>query len=343
MPVNYGHHRSDRIAEVLNPVHGIRDEQKRRGVKPHNHERDNKLRIKAMEKLRQERAEAAAAATAAAAAKRSPKFGSVGSRVAAQLARPATPSSNLPTRTPPELPNFHCPKPSGPAGRAFTAWAPPPLINEGAPELPRRAKLKPAVPLREPASPRAPPVDFVKRNAELSALTPRKAKASSPSSPRTGEGKSRYHGRLPPYLLDRKLELAEKAAAVAAAAAPRECPEGTRILPDDERLRVLELVRKGQEKVHTQLDALPFVIDSYGLRSKHETLTKQLAQLAAAETAFSRKKVIVADDHDATEMLAVHADDDELPTEEEEPVDVGDSSVIVEPSVTDEPLEVSDP
>ena len=138
--------------------------------------------------------------------------------------------------------------------------------------------------------------------------------------------------------LDRKLELAEKAAAAAAAAAPRECPEGTRILPEEERLHVLELVKKGQEKVHAQLDTLPFVIDSYGLRTKHETLTRQLNQLAAAETAFSRKKVIVADDADAMDMLPPATEE-----EEEEAVDVGDSSVVVEPSVTDEPLEVSDP
>ena len=40
---------------------------------------------------------------------------------------------------------------------------------------------------------------------------------------------------------------------------------------------------------------MPFVISSYGMKCKHEALTKQLNELEAAETAFSRKKVIVAD------------------------------------------------
>ena len=51
MPVNYGHHRSDRIAEILSPLCGIRDEQIKKGVKPHDHARDNVLRIRAMQKL----------------------------------------------------------------------------------------------------------------------------------------------------------------------------------------------------------------------------------------------------------------------------------------------------
>lgn len=45
-------------------------------------------------------------------------------------------------------------------------------------------------------------------------------------------------GRVPPYLLDRKLAMAEEAAAAVAAAAPRDCPEGTHILPEEERVQV---------------------------------------------------------------------------------------------------------
>ena len=50
MPVNYGHHRSDRIHDVLNPSFGIRDELLRRGIKPHDHTKDNRMKIKALEK-----------------------------------------------------------------------------------------------------------------------------------------------------------------------------------------------------------------------------------------------------------------------------------------------------
>lgn len=63
---NYGHHRSDRIFAVLQPTSGIRDEMVRRGVKPHNHARDNVINLRAMQKLNRERREAAAAAAATA-------------------------------------------------------------------------------------------------------------------------------------------------------------------------------------------------------------------------------------------------------------------------------------
>lgn len=293
---NYGHHRSDRMAALLSPVAGIRDAQARAGITPRDHAKDNRMRLKEMQLRNRERKDAAAAAAVAASPRPPAKLAGVGSRVAAQLARPAS-ASALPPRTPPEPRNFACPKPSGPAGRIFTAWAPPPLLFEGTTEaLPRREKRNPPVPTRAQARPLTAQstVDFVRRNAELCSMSPRKTAAAS-SPPGTGE-KSRYHGRLPPYLLDRKLELAKAAEAKAEAARPRDCPEGTHVLEEDERQRVLGLVRSGQQRLHAELNAMPFVVDSYGLRAKHEALSKQLQQLEAAEKAFSRDKVIVANE-----------------------------------------------
>ena len=356
MPVNYGHHRSDRIAEILSPKAGIRDEQVKKGIKPHDHARDNVMRIRAMQKLMAERK---AAAAAEAAKPKVRKYEGIGSRVAAQLSRPATAEAPRPS-TPRELPNFACPKPSGPAGRAFTAWAAPPLLYEGLDaELPRRQKRNPPVPRREPPPPAPPAVDFVKRNAELSSLTPRKHRApTSPGSPPGTAEKSKYHGRVPPYLLDRKLELAQKAAAVEAAKAPRVCPEGTRILPESERVEVLAKVKAAQVKVHAELDKMPFVVDTFGLKQKHQVLTKQLAQLSAAEAAFTRSKVIVADEgpvtpttsrvaampelHGAAEVLAVEGDEELLvePLTEPltEPAEPGAAAVVDVPDFTHEAI-----
>ena len=225
----------------------------------------------------------------------------------------------------------------------MTVWAPPPLLREGSPEAPPREKRKPPVPPRPSASlPPKSDVDFVKRNSELSSLTPRKVatvgagvpKGSAPmGSPSTSE-RSKRHGRVPPYLLDRKLDLAQKAAAAAAATEPRACPEGTHFLPEEERLRVLDLIADGQRKVHEELDAMPFVVDTFGLRTKHETLTQQLAQLNAAETAFKRSKVIVADESkvpaDSPPVQAAGSTELEaLPT-------------VVVPPPPEEPLEISD-
>lgn len=302
------------MAELINPVHGFRDAQRRKGIKPHDFTRDNRAHIKALQKLNKERREAAAAATTP---RQSPRYAGIGSRVTAQLARPATADSAMrPPPKPSEPKPFACPKPSGPAGRIFTAWAPPPLLHEGAPEL-EPGPRKPPVPRRDERATAAPPpaVDFVKRNAELLSLTPKKtaaAAAVAPSPPGTG-GKSRYHGRLPPYLLDRKLELVRAAEDKEAAARPRECPEGTHILAEEERVRVLGMVRQGQQRVHAELDKMPFVVDTYGLKAKHEALSHQLAQLEAAEKAFDRRKVVVQDD-DAEGAAPLESAPPPLPT-----------------------------
>lgn len=237
---NYGHHRSDRMAELLNPVHGLRDAQRRRGITPHDFAKDNRARIKAMERVNRERREAAMAAAVTSSVKASPRYSRVSSKVSATLSRPATADSTLPAQKPSEPRNFSCPKPSGPPGRVFTAWAPPPLLEEGAPEPPAGPR-KPAVPRRTERPPSAPAatIDFVKRNAEASSLTPRKTATAAPSSPPGTGGKSRHHGRVPAYLLDRKLELAQAAEAREASRRPRECPEGTHFLEEAERVRVL--------------------------------------------------------------------------------------------------------
>ena len=349
MPVNYGS-RSDRIYAALNPKSGIRDEQKRAGVTPHDHSKDNRLRIKALQTLNKERAAAKAAAAEAAAVKKPSKYPGIGSIIAADLSKPTTPSST-PRATVVTAPaNFACPKPSGPPGRIFTAWAPPPLLSERSDaELKALAKKKnPPVPPRPTSTvSSASAVDFVKRNAELSSLTPQKAKtvaagvpkgAAVLGSPRTAEKKSKFHGRVPPYLLDRKLELAEKAAAEAKAKAPRECPEGTHFLPEEERLQVLEMIAKGQAKVHADLDKMPFVCDTYGLRTRHETLTQQLQQLEHAEKAFGHPKVIVTDAKPEEEPLP--PPEEEPAPVVEEPVDVTDfgASSLVAPYGTKEDL-----
>ena len=67
---------------------------------------------------------------------------------------------------------------------------------------------------------------------------------------------------------------------------------------------------------------MPFVVDTYGLRKKHNALHQQLAQLDAAESAFSRKKVIVAIDAPSP-SIAVELE-----------AAAGEAPVNVEPSAT---------
>lgn len=56
-------------------------------------------------------------------------------------------------------------------------------------------------------------------------------------------------------------------------------------------------VHSNRDKVNALLDAMPFIIDTYGLQTKHKRLMKQLSDLNEADRTFSRKKVIVTDDN----------------------------------------------
>lgn len=60
-------------------------------------------------------------------------------------------------------------------------------------------------------------------------------------------------------------------------------------------LRVLDEIRKSRVEVEKELDCFPFVVDTPTQKARHAQLTKELTQLEAAEKAFSRKKVVVAD------------------------------------------------
>ena len=238
----HGHHGSDAMAALLHPTCGIRDEQRRKGVTPRDHARDNRLRIKEMQRLNVERRAAEAAEAARKAGRASPRYGAISSRVAEQLSRPASAPSLPPRPTTPRA--FGAGKPAPDPTGIATAWNPPALLvareapaASAAAALLQRAKLKPAVPRMselELGSSRQE-VDFVQRNITRATSTPKRSAAKPTSedaeTPRTGEAQ-RHRGRVPAYLLDRKLEMAALKAEREAAAAPRECPEGTYILPE---------------------------------------------------------------------------------------------------------------
>ena len=87
-----------------------------------------------------------------------------------------------------------------------------------------------------------------------------------------------------------------------------------------ERTRILQAVREERDKVHIALDKMPFVKDTLRLRTKDDELVKQLADLEAAERAFSRKTVLVAEGNvpagcASTPSLAAVASAASLPVE----------------------------
>ncbi|GFY68226.1 enkurin domain-containing protein 1 [Trichonephila inaurata madagascariensis] len=103
-------------------------------------------------------------------------------------------------------------------------------------------------------------------------------------------------GQIPNYLTERKkqwemekerqLKLREEAS----------IPQGYTLLPDEERIETLELLKKNQEEIIQSLAALPVRNDTVRLRNYKEELERQLAKVEEGIKIFSRPKVLIKND-----------------------------------------------
>ncbi|KAF8795792.1 enkurin domain-containing protein 1-like [Argiope bruennichi] len=103
-------------------------------------------------------------------------------------------------------------------------------------------------------------------------------------------------GQIPNYLTERKkqwelererqLKLREEAS----------IPKGYTLLPDEERIETLELLKKNQEEIIQSLAVLPVRNDTVRLRSYKEELERQLAKVEEGIKIFSRPKVLIKND-----------------------------------------------
>ena len=292
------HHNSAAMSALLSPTLGIRDAQRKAGLTPRDHSKDNRQIIKELSRANKGKKleEAAKALEPYTPPRTSSKYAAVRSRVVDELARPpsAPPKASFPAAPK----NFQAGKP--PRGlEANVAWAQPPPISTLAPDAAdalkqaHRIKTKPPVPPRPTSAPSRPATaeNILARNARAAASTPKRTERPSPAltpSPSGTYSKGPSHATLPAYLLDRKLEVAAAVAAREAAARPRECPPGTHILPEAERVAILAGVRESKAKVEAELDGMPFVKHTLGLRLRHDSLKKELDELDAAECAARR-------------------------------------------------------
>ena len=280
----------DTIAELLYPTHGVRDEQIRRGVKPRDHRVDHRRYLKQLQQKVREKDEAAAAAAAAV---RPGKVAyKVGSRVSETISRPLAATARRQSAASPKPKSFLCGKNFGGGAGVEAAWDLPPPPSRSQAELrgEARAEASRSTPSRPPS---ASKVDFVKWNVETARYaTPRTPAAGARTISRLGASspfqKSPSYGKVPAYILDRKLELAKLARED-----PRQIPKGYHVMAEDARLKMLDSLRQSKEHVNAQLGSFRFVIDTPGQIKKHQQLNQELDDLEAAEIAYSRSQVLV--------------------------------------------------
>ncbi|XP_015922267.1 enkurin domain-containing protein 1 isoform X2 [Parasteatoda tepidariorum] len=103
-------------------------------------------------------------------------------------------------------------------------------------------------------------------------------------------------GQIPQYLTKRKKEWEIERERQQKILEDSSIPTGYTLLPDDERVETLELLKKNQEELIRILAALPVRNDTMRLRNQKEELERQLAKAEEGIKIFSRPKVLIKSD-----------------------------------------------
>ena len=219
------HQDSGQIANLLNPVRGVRDQMRRDGKKPRNHARDNLMAIRnqsAQNKLQKE----------------------ISEKLPTQKKNFAKVSSSKYGRSPP-----------------------------------RRSSVS-----------RGSSKDFISQNK--SALQGIRCKKTEKEPEQLFKEKENY-GKLPRYLLERKIQLAEEYEKRREGERMALAPPGTRVMPEEERLQTLEMLESNKVEVERNLAQLPFVAETPSQIKAKTNLENRLKEIEEAERLFSRSVVYV--------------------------------------------------
>jgi hypothetical protein len=100
-------------------------------------------------------------------------------------------------------------------------------------------------------------------------------------------------GRVPTYLLQRKIDLIDQQEAEMRAREAALIPPGMRLLPEDERLDTLAVLQKNRQDVERALQALPLRIETPGQIRRRDELERRLREIEEGLKVFARPKVLV--------------------------------------------------
>ncbi|GLC39541.1 hypothetical protein PLESTB_001628700 [Pleodorina starrii] len=134
--------------------------------------------------------------------------------------------------------------------------------------------------------------DFVNEN-KLGAVA-----SVRPPRPEKRDSAEKYlnkkdYGQVPQYLLERKMQMAADMEAAARAKEAALIPPGMRLMPEEERVETLELLKKNREEVERAIQALPLRIETLSAVRRKEELERRLKEIEDALKIFSRPKVLV--------------------------------------------------
>mmetsp|Transcript_21826 Transcript_21826/g.35796 ORF Transcript_21826/g.35796 Transcript_21826/m.35796 type:complete len:284 (+) Transcript_21826:117-968(+) len=271
------HARGSQMSEILCPTKGYRGALEKKGIKPKNHHRDN------LRTLRQKQAQNRMSRAVDEEAERQAveeqrlrlaKFKGVGSTVAKRL-------ESQPRKGHSFLKKNSRPNPADDAARRGGQ------INYTS----RKTKTKAPIPTRheldsQPNSARRPNKDWISQNRSTAANT----KSRAPPKKRASAYKN--FGQVPDYIIERKIQLAQKKEAEVASRKD-DLPSGMVQVPEEERLEVLRKLQSGKKEVAAELSRFPLVVETLSRKKAKKALEAKMKEIEDAIKVFSKKKVLI--------------------------------------------------
>ena len=133
--------------------------------------------------------------------------------------------------------------------------------------------------------------DFISRNrAKALTLVPPPPRRTTDKEPELHED----FGKVPDYLEERKAKWAEEKEEMKKRMPDPSCPRGMTLMPEEERVSTLEVLKASKEEAMKQLAKMPFVIETPSLKKRHGELEAKLREIESAIALFSKTKVFIA-------------------------------------------------
>ncbi|KAI9098044.1 calmodulin-binding-domain-containing protein [Phlyctochytrium arcticum] len=136
-----------------------------------------------------------------------------------------------------------------------------------------------------------------------------KARHLSPPVPKTPEPtlveRKTKKGQVPKYLVDRKLEWADRERARQQHLEEVKIPPGMTLVPEEERIATLVELQRRQDELMDALSKFPVIIETISMKRRKAIIESQLNEIEAAKDAFSKKKVYVPQIPESAEQVFV--------------------------------------
>jgi len=103
------------------------------------------------------------------------------------------------------------------------------------------------------------------------------------------------YGKVPDYLIDRKIEMAQEAERrrLAQADASSGIPSGMVVMSEDDRIKTLDILKSNMSVVMNELARFSVVVETISQINRKQALEDRLKQIEDAINVFSRKTVYV--------------------------------------------------